>query len=150
MPKSYTTISAPAVTNLNSLASAAYWASPDFDNDTNLAYEVEVFVTILTTTTAGTTGSCDIYIAGSVDGGTDYAGDVTGADAAWVPVGDEVSELVFLGSMAYTAETTARTQKQRFSIDDVPKNFKLVILNNTGATLGATTCAVEWNAIKYT
>lgn len=150
MPISYTSVTAPAVTALNSLASAAYWASPNFDNATNLAYEVEIFVTILTTTTAGVTGSCDIYVAGSTDGGTDYAGDVTGSDAAWVPVGDEVSELDFLGSMTYTSETTARTQKQRFLLSNVPQDFKLVILNSTGAALGATTCAVEWNAIKYT
>ena len=149
MAISYTVVTPPAVTALNSLASTAYWASPNFDNETNLAYEVEVFVTLLTTTTAGTAGSCDVYLAGSNDGGTDYAGDVTGSDAAWVPVGDEVSELRFLGALAYTSETTARTQKQRFLITDIPKDFKLVVYNGTGTALGATTCAVEWNSIKY-
>lgn len=149
MAVSYTTVSAPAVTNLNSLASAAYWASATFVNSTNLAYEVEIFITILTTTTAGTTGSLDVFVAGSVDAGTDFAGGVTGADATWTPVGDDVSHLQYLGQLVYTSETTARTMKKRFVLSNVPKDFKLVILNNTGTGLGATTCAVEWNSIKY-
>lgn len=149
MAISYTTVAAPAVTALNSLASAAYWVSATFVNNTNLAYEVEIFVTILTTTTAGTDGSINLYVAGSVDGGTDFAGGVTGADATWTPVGDDVSHLQALGSLKYTNETTARTQRKRFVLTNVPKDFKLVIYNGTGTGLGATTCAVEWNAIKY-
>ena len=149
MPISYTTVSAPAVTNLHSLANAAYWASATFLNNTNLAFEVEIFVTILTTTTAGSNGSVDVYVAGSVDGGTDFAGGVTGADATWTPVGDDVSHLQFLGSMQYTSETTARTQRKRFVLTNVPKDFKLVIYNDTGTGLGATVNAVEWNAVKY-
>lgn len=149
MAVSYTTVSAPAVTALNSLATAAYWVGATFVNSTNLAFEVEIFVTILTTTTAGSDGSCDIYVAGSVDGGTDFAGGVTGADTTYTPVGDDISMLQFLGSMTYTNETTARTQRKRFVLSNVPKDFKLVIFNGTGAALGATTCAVEWNSIKY-
>lgn len=149
MAISYTTVSAPAVTALNSLADATYWASATFVNSTNLAFEVEIFVTILTTTTAGADGSVDVYVAGSVDGGTDFAGGVTGADATWTPLGDAVSHLQFLGSLQYTNETTARTQRKRFVLSNVPQDFKLVILNVTGTGLGATTCAVEWNSIKY-
>lgn len=79
MAVSYTAVSAPAVTNLNSLTSTSYWASATFVNTTNLAYEVEIFITILTTTTAGSSGSVDVYAAGSTDGGADFAGTVTGA-----------------------------------------------------------------------
>jgi len=153
MAKSYTTISAPAVTALNSLADAAYWVgggTTGIDNSTQLAYEIEMFVTILTTTTAGSDGSVDVYIAGSVDGGTDFAGGITTeSDATYTPAGDDVSEWTFVGSFTYTSETTARTLNKRFLIDDVPKNFKVVIFNDTGTALGATTCAVELNAIKY-
>ena len=149
MAISYTTVAPPTVIALNSLASTAYWTSPNFDNDINLAFEVEIFITILTTVTAGTTGSCNVYIAGSVDGGTDYAGGVTGTDAAWTPLGDDVSHLQALGSLKYTSEVLARTQRKRFVLSNVPKDFKIVIYNGTGAALGATTCAVEWNAIKY-
>ena len=68
MAVSYTAISAPAVTNLNSLADATYWASATYVNSTNLSFEVDVFITILTTTTAGADGSVDIWVAPSVDG----------------------------------------------------------------------------------
>lgn len=65
------------------------------------------------------------------------------------PVGDDVSHLQFLGALEYTSETTARTQRKRFLLSNVPRDFKLVIYNGTGTGLGATTCAVEWNSIKY-
>jgi len=149
MAKSYTALSSPAVTNLNSLADATYWVSADVDNGTALAFEIEVFATILTTTTAGTTGSVDVYIAGSVDGGTDYAGGITTqADATYTPLGDDTSHWKFLGSLTYTAEATARTMKKRFMIYDIPQNFKLVVYNKTGTALGATT-SIELNSIKY-
>lgn len=151
MAISYTTVSAPAVTALNSLASAAYWVSPDFDNATNLAYELDIFITLLTTTTEGTTGTVDVYIAGSNDGGTNYAGGITTqSDATYTPTGDDVSELRFLMSFTYTAETTARTLEKLARLHDIPKNFKLVVYNGTGTGLGATTCAVEYQSIKYT
>jgi len=148
MAKSYTAITAPAVTALASLASGAYWVSPDVNNNTELAHEIEMLLSILTTTTLGANGSIDVYIAGSVDGGTVYAGGVTTeSDATYTPTGDDVSEWYYLGGMTYTAETTARTLQKRFSLSDIPKNFKYVIYNNTGAALGATV-SLKHNAIK--
>jgi hypothetical protein len=149
MAKSYTTLTAPAVTNLASLASAAYWVSPVTDNNAALAHEVETLISILTTTSAGTTGTIDVYITGSVDGGTVYSGGVTTeSDATYTPTGDDVSEWDFLGSFTYTTETTARTLQKRFSLFDVPKNFKYVIYNGTGTGLGATV-TLNHNAIKH-
>jgi len=148
MAKSYTTITALAVTNLANLADQAYWVSPDVDNDTELAHEIEMFLQILTTTTAGSDGNIKIYIAGSTDDGTDYAGGITSeSDATYTPVGDDVSHWDWLGSIIYTAETTVRTMKKRFNLIDVPKNFKYVVFNNTGTALGATV-SLEQNAIK--
>lgn len=48
MAKSYTTITAPAVTSLASLTSGAYWVSPLVDNSTELAHEIEALISILT------------------------------------------------------------------------------------------------------
>ena len=150
MTISYTAIAARAATALNSLASAAYWVSDNVSNSTELAYEIEMFITLLTTTTAGADGSFDVYITGSTDGGTDYEGGITTqSDATYTPTGDDVSEFTYIGSLTYTAETTARTLNKRFLISDVPKDFKVIIYNGSGAALGATTCAVEMNAIKY-
>ena len=150
MAISYTVVSAPAVTALNSLADATYWVSPDFDNDTNLAIELDVFITLLTTTTAGATGSIDVFIAGSNDNGTNYAGGITTqSDATYSPTGDDATEWRHLGSFKYTTETTARTLEKLFRMKNLPRNFKLVIYNDTGAALGATTCAVEYNSVKF-
>lgn len=151
MAKSYTAIAARAVTALNSLASAAYYVSDNVNNNAALAFEIEMFITLLTTTTLGVTGSFDIYIVGSTDGGTNYEGGITNeSNATYTPTGDDVSEFTRIGSLTYTAETAARTLNKRFLISDVPKDFKVVIFNKSGTALGATTCAVEMNAIKYT
>ena len=147
MAKTYTDLSAPAVTNLASLADAAYWVSANVDNGAALAHEIETLISILTTTTLGADGKIDVYVAGSLDGTTYAGGITTEADATYTPAGDDVSEWDFLGSFTYTAETTARTLQKRFSMFDIPKNFKYVVFNNTGAALGATV-ALTHNAIK--
>jgi len=148
MAKSYTAIAAPAVTNLASLAAGAYWVSTDVDNDTALAHEIEAFISLLTTTSLGIDGGVDVYIAGSVDGGTNYAGGITTeSNATYTPVGDDVSHWDRLGTMNYSAETTARTMKKRFNIMDIPKNYKYVIYNRTSVALGVTV-SLTHNAIK--
>jgi len=124
MAKSYTAISAPAVTNLASLANGAYWVSPNVDNNTELAHEIETLISLLTTTTAGATGAIIVYIAGSLDGTTYAGGITTESNATYTPIGDDVSEWSFLGGFTYTAETTARTLQKRFRLLDIPKNLK--------------------------
>lgn len=149
MAKSYTSISAPAVTALASLASGAYWVSPVVDNSAALAHEIEALISLLTTTTLGANGQIIVYIAGSVDGGTVFAGGITTeSDATYTPLGDDVTEWAFLGAFTYTAETTARTLQKRFLLADVPKHFKYVIYNGTGTALGATV-SITHNAIKH-
>ena len=150
MAISYTAVTSPTVTNLSSLADAAYWVSSVFDNTNIRAHTLEIFITLDTTTTAGTSGSIDVFIAGSVDGGTNFAGGITTeSDATYSPVGDDMLHWKLLGSLNYTAETTARVMKKRFSMYDIPKHFKLVILNDTGTALGSGNTAIELNAIKF-
>lgn len=144
----YTARTASAITNLDGLASGAFWGSDIFPNGTELAFEVEPFITIITTTTLGVTGSVKVFVAGAVDG-SNFAGNVNSSNAVYTPVGDDVSHLKPLDAFSYTAETTARTMKKRFAIrSPVPKDFRLVILNNTGAALG-TGNLVKWNGLKY-
>ena len=113
MAKAYTALTNPAVTALNSLASAAYWVSAAFNNATDLAYELHTLITIGTTTTAGSTGDIQIFVAESVDGGTNFTGGITNqVDATYTPAGDDVSEWEPLGSLTYTTETTARTHEK--------------------------------------
>ncbi len=148
MAKSYTTITALAVTNLASLASGAYWVSPNVANGTELAHIIEMVLTILTTTTAGSDGSIDVSIAGSVDGGTKYAGGITNeSNAVYVPLGDDVTHWKPIGLLTYTHEATARTMLKRFSISDIPKDFKYIVYNGTGTAFGATV-SLKQNGIK--
>lgn len=150
MAKTHTPITpALAVTALNGLAAGAYWVSPDVDNDTENADEIEAMFNIATTTIAGNNGGVDVYIAGSVDNGTTYAGGITTeSDATYTPNGDDVSEWTNLERLVYTSETTARTLNKRVLIDDVPRNFKYVVYNDTDTAFNATGCSVDQNSMK--
>jgi predicted RecA/RadA family phage recombinase len=139
------------LTNLHSLADGAYWQSPSEDNNTDLAESLDIFVTIITTTTAGSaTGYCDIFLAASVDGATDFSGNASGSEGAYAPApgADEHSKnLLFLGRLACKAdETTARTYRGQFTqsgLFKIPKDYSIVIVNRTGASLAASGNLVE-------
>ena len=150
MAKAYTALTNPAVTALNSLASVAYWVSAAFDNSSDLAYEVHTLITIGTTSSAGATGDVQIYVAESVDGGTNFTGGITSeVDATYTPTGDDVSEWELLGSLTYTSETSARTLEKMMKYLDPTKHYKYVIYNNTGTALASSGCAVEPMKVTY-
>ncbi len=141
------------VTNLQSLADNAFWESAALENDTTKAQVKELFITIATTTTAGDAGGfAAVYIAGSVDGGTDYEGTA--------PDGTESTE-TFDASMERNmdlvatipidaSETTARTFRQRVRIGLPPKDYVVVLENQTGAALASSGNAVEEMEIQGT
>ncbi|MGB8274056.1 MAG: hypothetical protein WCF16_02170 [Alphaproteobacteria bacterium] len=147
---SYGSASALTVTNLQSLANNSFWQSAGQDNDTDLAKTVDVFVTLGTTTTVGSaTGYANVYVAPSADGGSTFAGAASGSEGSYAPspsAAEQSKNLVFLGRIAMKAdETTARTYSAQFTIGpdfDVPKNYSLVIENQTGAALASSGNAV--------
>lgn len=150
MAKDRTALTAPLVTALNGLAAAAWWVSPVIDDDANLAFALEIAITLKTSATAGSDGNFNVYFAGSVPATPSYAGGVgSNSDATWTPVGDDISNLKPIGSIKYTSETTVRTSIKRFLISDVPRDAKLVIYNGSGAVLGSADCSVELNTVKY-
>jgi len=140
-----------ATITLNSLGDGSWRESTAVDNGTVKAIWMEVFVTILTTTTAGSDATVDVYLSRSLDGGTDYTGGIAGTgDAGWTPVGNQEEQLELIGSMPVDAsETTARTYKWGTVVHDIPEDFCFVVENNTGAALGATTCALEYRLHKF-
>lgn len=150
--QNFGTNTALTVTNLQSLGDASYWQSAVIDNGTVKATHAEVFITILTTTTAGdANGTIDLYYAGSTDGGTDFAGGATGSEGTYTDTGDvDPDNLQFIRSFPCDAsETAARTYKYHCFLDYLSEDFALVICNNSGTGLGATTNAVEYRLNKY-
>jgi len=138
------------VTNLHSLGDGAWWQSDVIDNGTIKGMWMEVFVTILTTTTAGNNATCGVYMAASVDGGTDFEGGASGTEGSYTIVANSEDQLTSIGSMPVDAsEVTARTFKKRFVVHDIGEDFSILIENNTGVAIGATVNAVEYRIHKY-
>ena len=140
------------VTNLHSLGDGSYWQSAKIDNGTVKGFWAEVFVTILTTTTAGSAaGYIELFHAGSVDAGTDFAGGATGSEGSYANTGNlDINDADVVGNMACDAsETTARTYRKRFVIHNLSEDFALLIGNQSGTAIGATVNAVEYRLHKY-
>ena len=149
---SYPALTALTVTNLHSINDGVYWESDDIANATREAVWLEILVTIVTTTTVGDVlGYCDIYLAGGLDGGTDFAGRADGVESAYAPApgaADHAKNLRYLGRMAIRAEeTTARTFTQHFIVPafTVPRSWAVVIDNETGTAI-----ASSGNLVEYT
>jgi len=149
----FQTVQTLTVTNLHSMIDGDFWQSAVIDNGTVLGFWMEVFITILTTTTAAAdaNGTIDLYYAGSVDGGTDFAGGASGTEGSYAITGNnDEKHLDFIRSFSCDAiETAARTYKYRAVIFDLSEDFALVIANQCGATLGSATNAVEYRINKY-
>ena len=133
------------VTNLQSLADGAFWQSAAQDNDTAGAMLVRIFLTIVTTTTAAAAvGDIRLLVAGSVDGGTDFAGGASGTEGAYTVVGNSDDHLTLLDFITIDAtETTARTYEIEVVLENVPKDYSLIIEQNTGAALASSGNSVE-------
>jgi len=149
----YGTNTALTVTNLHSLGDGSYWQSAAIDNGTVLAQWAEVFVTILTTTTAGSaTGTVGLYLANSTDGGTDFAGGASGSEGAYTDTANvDPKHLKLIAVFPCDAsEVSARTYKYHAVIDSLSEDFVLVLRNGSGTAIGASTNAVEYRLNKYT
>ena len=148
--QNFGTNTALTVTNLHSLGNGSWWQSAVIDNGTIKGIWMEIFVTILTTTTAGSNASCDVYMAASVDGGTDFEGSASGTEGSYTVTANSEDQLTVIGYMSVDAsETTARTFKKRFVVHDIGEDFSILIENNSGTAIGATTNAVEYRIHKY-
>ena len=133
---------------LVSLASAASREATAIDNTTNLFMDVKVSVKIKTNA-AGTvaTGVVNVFAYASADGGTTWAGGVTGTDNAYAGNKDA---MVFLGSLPAIANATTYASvfslARAFGYGGIPANWGIVIDNESGAALDATAGS---NAVLY-
>lgn len=139
------------VTSLQSLGDNAYWQSAKIDNADGLW--MELFITIATTTTAGdASGYLELYLAGSTDGGTDFAGGATGTQGTYTDAANtRKAQLRNIGTVGIDAsETTARTLKFHAVVHDLPEDFAIVLGNQTGTALASSGNAVEYRLNKTT
>ena len=97
--QNFGTNTALTVTNLHSLGDGAWWQSAVIDNGTVKGLWMELFITILTTTTAGSDDFVDVYLAGSTDGGTDFAGGASGSEGSYTVVGNSDEQLEPIASI---------------------------------------------------
>lgn len=148
--QNFGTNTALTVTNLHSLGDGAWWQSAVIDNGTVKGLWMELFITILTTTTAGSDDFVDVYLAGSTDGGTDFAGGASGSEGSYTVVGNSDEQLEPIASIPIDAsETTARTYKKRLVVHDIGEDMAILINQNTGTALGSSVNAVEYRLHKY-
>lgn len=142
------------VTSLHSLTDTNYWQSDVIDNGTIKGFWMELFITIKTSTAVGdAAGTVDVYLAGSNDGGTTFAGGATGTEGAYTPVTDGTSyseqHLRFLRSLPCNAvDTTARTFSYQIVVHNIGEDFSIIIGNQTNNTFDAATNAVAYRIHK--
>ncbi len=95
--------------------------------------DVQILVKIKTGTGTSSTGTVNIYVAGSIDGGTTYNGGASGSDGSYTVNGNEIP----LGVIYANADATVYEGlfSVRLAIGAVPQNMSVIITNNSGASL---------------
>lgn len=137
---------------LASLANAAARGAAAVDNSSNL-YEDALVQVKVTTATSGVsaTGYVNVYVAASVDGGSTWADNDVGTDAAVTLV--VPPNLKLLGSFNAVANNTAYAS-DAMSVaaafgGTMPQKWALVIQNQTGASLAATGNLVQYQGVYH-
>ena len=125
---------------LASLASASSRQSTAVDNTTNLFMDAKVSVKIKTNASGvSATGSVNVFVAATADGGTTYSGGCGASDAAFAGNKDS---LIYLGSIPAIAVATTYVGifnlSRAFGFGGIPSNWVIVIDNESGAALDAT------------
>ena len=142
------------VTNLQSLGDDAFWQSTSVDNAASIkGFWAEVFLTIVTTTTAGdANGVINLRMGVSEDDvASNFSGRMTGSEGAYSDTLNlDHRHTTPIASFACDAvEVTARTYKYRAVIQNVPKFFALLIENKSGAALASAGNIVDISIHKY-
>lgn len=139
------------VTALQSLVDDAFWQSDSVGNNTALAFWAEVFLTIVTTTTAGDAdGVINLRAAASEDDSL-FAGQLTGSEGSYADTAnlDHRHTDPVKSFSCDASETTARTYRYRAIIHNVSEYIALLIENKSGAALASSSNVVEVRLHKY-
>jgi len=161
----YGAYTALTVTNLNSLASSATagWQSVRISNIATLALDYEITIKLDMANTAPANDAA-VYVlispAVTTDGGTTWlqadGGTTTlpsGAEGAYSIAGvTTTNNLDPLRALAYTTADQVIQGTMRLSdlYDTMPDGFQIIIVNYTGAAVGASGNIVAYRAITQT
>ena len=128
-----TTTEVTGLTTL-SLADGSGATSSAIDNGTNLFLGADLEITMLGL--AGSVDTVDVYLIGSVDDGTDFAT-------------TELANMLFVGSIELNGTTEVI---KVIRIEQLPSQWKLRIINNSGAALSATEadCSIYYRGTSLT
>ncbi len=150
--QNYQTTQVLTVTNLHSLGDDAWWQSASISNTSVLGFWAEIYITIVTTTTAAgdANGTINLRMGASEDN-TLFAGQLTGSEGSY----SDTLNLDFRHTTAIQSfscdaiETTARTYRYRAVINDLPEYLALLIQNASGTAIASSGNVVEYRINKY-
>ena len=148
--------SAATVTlTLTSLGDGSWRQSTVVDNQSNLFVDASLGGSVQTGTNPTVDTTIDIYLYGSYDG-TNFTGGASGSDAAYTPDGEETL-FVRIKTIVVDATSDQDYVWGPVSVRDafgghMPREWGVVVENNTGATLNATGTnnETQFTGIKYT
>jgi hypothetical protein len=124
----YTTANAITIT-LNSLANATFATSSAIDNSTNLFVAADIQVQIKTgASSVSSTGTIEVHLLRSSDGGTTYDSAVQGNPATLIGTFNANANATTYGPYTYPTDIFGQ----------LPDHFKIAVYNNTGAALDST------------
>lgn len=137
--------------SLASLASNSWWQSTFIDNSSNVYLDAFVQMKVKTAGTAA--GTVDFWLYASMDGGTSYSDNATGADGTFTPTA--TPNLVHLGTVNTPAINTSYISAH-FSVasafgGSVPQRWGLAAKNTNGGALDSTAgnFVIQYQGLTY-
>lgn len=159
----YGTYTALTVTNLNSLANSATagWQSARISNLSTLALDYEILVRLnMANTSPANDRAVYVFISpATYDGSNWYQADggtatlPSGSEGAYTIAGTTTTNnMDLLRALAYTTADQVVQATLRLSdlYDTMPDGFSIIIVNFSGAAVGATDNIVAYRPITYT
>jgi len=137
---------------MTSLASGAARNSTAINNSTTLYEDVYLFFSInLAASGVSATGYVNIYGYGSIDGGSTYPEGITGTDATVTLTAPP--NLVLLCQIQANTNGVTKTYGpisfcRQYGFDRLPQRWGVVVVNETGAALGATNGFIEYQGVN--
>lgn len=145
-----TTVTTTALTT--TFVDGDFWGSAAIDNSAVGKYFIDVLVGGKFAVTTGTpTNGFNLFVAGSIDGGTTFGGNATGTEGEFTP---ESANLKFLGHVAVDAQS-ATYEFGTFSVASafggiIPDQWVVVVENDSGiAMTAAANQLIDYMGIEF-
>ncbi len=139
------------LTALQSLADDAFWQSDKQSNTTILGFWMEVWLTIVTTTSAGDANGVINLRLGESEDDTLFTGQMTGSEGTYSDTLnlDHRHTRPLQSFPCDAVETTARTYRYKAIVHDMPQQFAFLIENKSGQALASSNNVLEYAIHKY-